>query len=750
MNNLNNAVNSENHEFKIHPAIIFSLITAQASGVEKAILELVMNSVDAGATRIDVTLDQNGFVVADNGRGFADMQAIESCFGVFGLPHAAGDAFYGRFRLGRAQCFGYAKTEWHTKNYKMFVDLNLSHDSSEYGYKTTEVDEYYQGCKVTGQFYKYMGNCDPNITLDMNLSESPYNVQNAVLALALSVKYLPVTVYINNIRVNLLRDNLVPYKVKNNVSYYLTPHLNESHPTEKSVQVYNKGVYAYSIYSYLLSGDIVSDDAISLNMARNEAQKKCPVAKGIHRNLRDWSYELACKNTNSEDKKDKEPILDNAYYIQHFWDRVLGINGEKFSDFLEFKSVLKQRWFLLLADETISYLDVFKFFYSAVSYYDLQNTSTESIYFYSNDEFKKFNNLKGDIDGILPLNGYFPIEIFPSEDILANLHTFDFQFDFSQFEELKPFVDLNENSKITQKIDASLDLNQRRQALAVYVGKVLIWLSNASLYIEALGGEDLSGSLIYNQHGSWNLNNDRIKFGVTDYDKEHKTDKYKNYIFERVNYTLNDNLAILSKLDIAQPENVKVLTVNYCQTLTSRKIEMESFNLTPFENVVFQALNFAVRMVDNRFRGHWSSSAWKNEYYVKPENIARRLFLAEMEDRNVLACTDLYDYVLIDYEYFKRCVSENKFELLVYLIMHEVAHCTKKSSELHGEVFYQGFHTLLKEVGPVIFSVENDISNYVLNVANFKSKEQFVQLGMSKSNVAYFLRKQLKQYVGRY
>lgn len=751
MNNSNNAVNVEKHEFNIHPAIIFSLITAQASGVEKALLELVMNSVDAGATRIDISLDQNGFVVADNGQGFADMQAIESCFGVFGLPHEKeDDAFYGRFRLGRAQSFGYAKTEWHTKNYKMFVDLNLAHDSSEYGYRTVEVDEFYQGCKVTGQFYKYLEYCDPEINLDMSISESPYDVQNAVLALALSVKYLPVDVYINGVRVNLHRDTLVPYRVKNNVSYYLTPHLDPKHRNQVTVQVYNKGVYAYSIPSFLLTGDIVSDNAISLNMARNEAQKNCPVAKGISRYFRDLVYEIASMRNGSENDEDDEPLLDNAYYVERFWGKVLGINGEKFSDFLEFKTALKQRWFLLMADETISYHSVFSFYFSlAYSNYS-EGDYQRSIYFYSNEQLKKFENLRGDVDAIVPYNGYFPIEVFPSEDILQNLHTLELKFDFSQFEELKPFADLTKKLKITQKFNQSFDLNQRRQALALYMAKVLVWISSAFLYVQLLNGKsDLSSSMVSNRYGVWEIINESSRYGMSDYDREYKTDRFKKYVFERVYESLLGALNKLSVIGVVKPENVKVLTTSYYNTLSSRKLDMKSLDLTPFETEVFDSITNTFRVLDNRINGQWVNTAWRDGYYVKPENINRKLFLADLDD-GVLACTDIYDYVLIDYEYFKWCINNNKYELLVYLLMHEVAHCTKKSSDLHGEVFHQGFHILFRGMKLMISRLEDDISSYVLNVNNFKSKQKFVESGISKSNVAYFLKKGLTQYIGRY
>ena len=45
--------------FKLHPSFIHSAIKDQASGIDKAIAELVMNSLDAGATRVDIHVNEN-------------------------------------------------------------------------------------------------------------------------------------------------------------------------------------------------------------------------------------------------------------------------------------------------------------------------------------------------------------------------------------------------------------------------------------------------------------------------------------------------------------------------------------------------------------------------------------------------------------------------------------------------------------------------------------------------------------------
>jgi len=47
--------------FEMHKALIFSVMQKQAGTVAKALLELVMNSADAGSKRIDIAITREGF-----------------------------------------------------------------------------------------------------------------------------------------------------------------------------------------------------------------------------------------------------------------------------------------------------------------------------------------------------------------------------------------------------------------------------------------------------------------------------------------------------------------------------------------------------------------------------------------------------------------------------------------------------------------------------------------------------------------
>ena len=94
----------ENINFSVHQAILDSVISAQSGTLHKALIELVMNGIDAGASEVRVKLNHDGFEVADDGRGFTDKEQIMSCFAQFGSPQTE-DKTFGRFRIGRGQCF---------------------------------------------------------------------------------------------------------------------------------------------------------------------------------------------------------------------------------------------------------------------------------------------------------------------------------------------------------------------------------------------------------------------------------------------------------------------------------------------------------------------------------------------------------------------------------------------------------------------------------------------------------------------
>lgn len=114
---------SENRTFRMHPNLLKSVIRNQADSFSKAVLESVMNSIDAGASKVNITLDRENLVVIDDGKGFASREEVDLYFEQFGTPHEAGDAVFGKFRMGRGQLFAYCKSSWRSNTFEMLVDI---------------------------------------------------------------------------------------------------------------------------------------------------------------------------------------------------------------------------------------------------------------------------------------------------------------------------------------------------------------------------------------------------------------------------------------------------------------------------------------------------------------------------------------------------------------------------------------------------------------------------------------------------
>ena len=62
--------------FELDPQIIHHIIYSQAGSIGKAVIELIMNSVDAKATTVRLTMTKAGFDCVDDGTGFASLSLI--------------------------------------------------------------------------------------------------------------------------------------------------------------------------------------------------------------------------------------------------------------------------------------------------------------------------------------------------------------------------------------------------------------------------------------------------------------------------------------------------------------------------------------------------------------------------------------------------------------------------------------------------------------------------------------------------
>jgi len=271
---------AERRTLKMHPRLLWDVIHRQAGTLSKAILEGVMNSVDAGATRCDITLDRKQFSIIDDGRGFRNEDEITRFFETFGYPHKEGDAVYGRFRMGRGQIFSFGSSVWKTGNYVMQVDLkpqeNAVGDEYALGYNFSIADESVTGCQIHVALYDTL---------------KPSELDAQIREIRDYVKYVAIPVSLNGTVVS-----THPSKDKWDVetdAYYIRKR------TSGSLDVYNQGVLVTKMpsYRYGTGGVVVSKVPLEVNFARNDVQSSCKVFRKVINYLNDDTLEAAKRST---------------------------------------------------------------------------------------------------------------------------------------------------------------------------------------------------------------------------------------------------------------------------------------------------------------------------------------------------------------------------------------------------------------------------------------------------------------------
>lgn len=243
--------------FELDPQIIHHIIYSQAGSIGKAVIELIMNSVDAKATTVRLTMTKAGFDCADDGTGFASREDVVRYFGRFGTPHQEGDATYGRFRLGRGQIMAHAKTVWVSNRWLMRVDTR----AMGYSYELEDLQEPSTGCSITGTWYEALN--------DLELMSALQEIRDLV-------RYTPISVELNG-RVITRNPANEKWDFEDEWAYYRAKE-------EGPVSIYNQGVLIRHDSSHVwgAGGLIVSKKAINLNVSRTEILRKtCPVWKPI-------------------------------------------------------------------------------------------------------------------------------------------------------------------------------------------------------------------------------------------------------------------------------------------------------------------------------------------------------------------------------------------------------------------------------------------------------------------------------------
>lgn len=260
---MNENQQGERRRFRMHPNLLWSVIERQSGSIEKAVMEAVMNSIDAGSTSIDIRISGTELSVTDNGRGFASRGEIEDFFETFGHPHEQGDATYGRFRMGRGQLMAKGVCVWTSNRWRMEVDLRVL--GLDYRLVELEEKDKVAGCSVRVVLYE---------------SLNSYAQAMVEREIEKFVRYAPCKVTLNN-AVLTGRSEMTHWNETAEALF------NVRRAETGNVLVYNLGVFTQEISAFQcgLSGTVVSKKELRVNFARNEVLPDCPVMKGIRREL---------------------------------------------------------------------------------------------------------------------------------------------------------------------------------------------------------------------------------------------------------------------------------------------------------------------------------------------------------------------------------------------------------------------------------------------------------------------------------
>jgi hypothetical protein len=279
--------NLEVRQFKMHPDLLYSVIKSQAGTHEKALLEAVMNAVDAGASQCTITLDENGYQIVDDGKGFASRQEIEEFFETFGTPHKEGDATYGKFRMGRGQLFAFSRTIWRSNTFSMDVCIK----TRGLNYHLEDNLEQVKGCQIQGIWHEKLKGSE---------------ILNLTKELKTLVRFMQIPVIFNDERISLVISEQKWDQETDDAYIKLSDNGGK-------LSVYNMGalVKHYHAYQFGTGGIIVSKTPLAVNFARNDILiNECKV----------WKRIAAKMNEHMGIQMKKKPTLNNE-------ERIAMVNG---------------------------------------------------------------------------------------------------------------------------------------------------------------------------------------------------------------------------------------------------------------------------------------------------------------------------------------------------------------------------------------------------------------------------------------
>jgi len=291
-----------------HEKFILDGMRRQAGTVDKAVLELVMNGMEAQLPlkskrpRVDIVFKDDEkdptLTVTDPGRGFQSRAEVNEWFAKFGTPHdecpncqatmawdgeryhcdcghEAEGRTWAEFRVGRGQALSQGRNVWRTGIFRMEYDLETPPDQRTYSRKdgTDHILDFalvtdlphHAGCEVTIHFYN-----NP-----VGPGKFYSNIDAFRDAIQHQVEFMEGIVTFNGEQINTPASEC-SWDLETDDAYFMFG---------KGVHfsAYNIGAFVkdFSVSSAGINGVFVSKRRMHVNYARNDIHQTCAVFKRI-------------------------------------------------------------------------------------------------------------------------------------------------------------------------------------------------------------------------------------------------------------------------------------------------------------------------------------------------------------------------------------------------------------------------------------------------------------------------------------
>lgn len=291
----------ERVSFEVSRDLIWNVFFNQHVSNAGALAELVQNSFDAGATEIELTINEHGFTIKDNGKGFSSRNDILRWFRVFGSQERKIDEQkFGRFRMGRGQIMGKALTNWRSGAFEMQVDIK----TKGLDFDLITHQEILNGCVVDGSWYDLKDNYSfqPRSTKEV--------VNDIIRSLTSDLKYIPnCKITLNGELVNhhSMHDGQIMYE---DDDFFFIKHEHKPY-NEHNITVRNLGITVDKISIGFLAGTVVTKKHLNLNISRSAILGDCELFSKIKNKLRDLAPKYS--RTKKYNHVESQKILNEAY-----------------------------------------------------------------------------------------------------------------------------------------------------------------------------------------------------------------------------------------------------------------------------------------------------------------------------------------------------------------------------------------------------------------------------------------------------